>query len=274
MITMVALLLAGIAAALFVGAPPGRRWRQRLAAPAADQPVPQRPSTRQNLLVILMLVVSLWAAAVLDGGQGLWCTTAAAMVAGTVTVLARRGARRRSAARRRRAVAHACTVLAGQIRIGQVPLTALRSAAEDCPVFSGAVATAELGGDVVAHWHRQAREAGRHGLADLARAWQLAQSTGAGMAQVLDQVAETLHEDESLALVVASEAAGPRASGKIMALLPLVGIGLGYLIGGDPIRFLFGSAAGWACLVAGTALSCGGVLWMDRVADAVMEADR
>lgn len=264
---VVAVLLAGLFAALAVVAPPGRRWHRRLAGRVGDQPLPRRQGLRQVATMIIVLSAvpgMLWLA---DGAQGLWCATAAVIIAGTMIILFRRSARRRGAARRRRDVAQACTLLAGQVGIGQVPLAALRSAAEDCPLLTGAVATADLGGDVVAHWRRQACVPGQQGLTELAAAWQLAQSTGAGMAQVLDQVADALHEDEALNLVISSEAAAPRASGKIMALLPLVGIGLGYLIGGDPIRFLLDSPGGWACLVGGAALSCGGVLWMDAVAD-------
>jgi tight adherence protein B len=264
---VIAVLLAGLAAFFTVRVPSGPLLRRRLFVDAQEQPIPAGGGRRHGMVIVAVLLTAPTVAAVLDGPRGLCCGTAAVIIIGTVIILHRRSARRRLAAARRRAVAHSCAVLAGQVRIGQVPVVALRSAAEDCPVLAGSVATADLGGDVGAHWHRQAREPGYQGLADLARAWQLANSTGAGMAETLDGVAEALHEDEAVALVVDSEAAGPRTSGKIMALLPLMGIGLGYLIGGDPIAFLFDSPAGWGCLVGGAVLACAGVLWMEAVAD-------
>lgn len=86
------------------------------------------------------------------------------------------------------------------------------------------------------------------------------------MTKSLDDLAQALRDDEALELVITSEAAGPRASGKIMAVLPFVATGMGYLMGGDPVGFLIGSSYGWACLICGCAFACGGVLWMDRVA--------
>jgi tight adherence protein B len=267
MMIIFAVVCVGMAVAMAVRPSTGPVLQRRLGAVVEEQPLPRGRDRRRRLMVTAALTVVPVLGLLLDGGRGLCCGVAVMIIGGTVVVLGARGARRRLAARRRRAVAHACGVLAGQVRIGQVPLVAVRSAAEDCPVLAGAVATAELGGDVIGHWQRQATEPGQQGLADLARAWQLADATGAGMAEVLDQVTEALHEDEALALMIASEVAGPRSSGKIMALLPVVGIGLGYLIGGDPITFLFDSPAGWGCLVGGAASACSGVLWMEWVAD-------
>ena len=51
-----------------------------------------------------------------------------------------------------------------------------------------------------------------------------------------------------------------------MAVLPLVGIGLGYALGGDPLGFLLAQPAGWVCLNVGVALVCAGVWWIDAIA--------
>ena len=51
-----------------------------------------------------------------------------------------------------------------------------------------------------------------------------------------------------------------------MAALPLCGVGLGYLVGGDPLQFLLANPYGWGCLVLGVTLACSGVLWIDRLA--------
>ena len=46
-----------------------------------------------------------------------------------------------------------------------------------------------------------------------------------------------------------------------MSVLPLVGIGLGYTIGGRPLDFLIGTPAGLVCTLAATLLACLGIAW-------------
>ena len=133
-------------------------------------------------------------------------------------------------------------------------------------MLSTARGAAVLGGDVAETLIVQAAQPGCAGLADLGRAWRLAVETGAPMAATLDHVAGSLRRDEALQRTVAAELAGPRATGKVMAVLPLGGIAMGYLLGGRPIQFLIDGPLGWACLSGGVALACAGVLWVDRLA--------
>ena len=44
------------------------------------------------------------------------------------------------------------------------------------------------------------------------------------MAELLDQVASALRADQSVERTIASELAGPRATGRVMAVLPLCGM--------------------------------------------------
>lgn len=265
---IIAVLLAGLAGLCTFGTPVGRSLPVRLA-PVDQRIVPGTvpKSRRRGLVPVLAAAAMLIALAGLFGARGFWLGVPVVIVSGTVRVLVRASAVRRRAVAARRQVAQACSILATQVRIGQPPLVAVRSAAADCPVLRPAVAIVDLGGDPVEVWRRQAAAPGHHGLAEMGRAWRLASTTGADMADALDRVAEALFEDDAVGLVIASEAAGPRASGKIMAVLPVAGIGLGYAIGGDPLHFLTGTPYGWGCLVVGTALACAGVLWMERVAD-------
>lgn len=263
------MIFAGLAGFLFFRRPAGHLVSRRLAPVVAQAQRPDRRSLCRltGAAVVAVLVAFPVAMGLLFGARGVGLGIPAVIVTGTVLLLIRRGSRRRRAMDNRRAVAHACSVLATQLRIGQVPIVALRSVAEDCPILRPAVATADLGGDVTARWFEQAGEPGCAGLADLARAWRLAERTGAEMAATLDDVAEALAQDQDLGLTIDSEAAGPRASGRMMALFPLAGIGLGYFIGGDPVDFLLTDPYGWICLSLGAFLACAGVLWMERVAD-------
>lgn len=273
---VMAILCAGSAALLACGAPAGRVARRRLATADTDPVLDGAGQPQQKwqfrFFVLALPVGLVVLAGLMLGTQALALTVAAVVIGGTMTTLVRKSTRRRRAATQRAAVTQACTMLAAQVRVGQIPLDALRSVAEDSPMMKPAINTADLGGDVVQQWRRQAAEPGQSGLADLARAWQLSLSTGASMTNSLDDLAEALNDDETLDLVIKSEAAGPRASGKIMAVLPFIAMGMGYLLGGDPVGFLFGSPLGWACLICGCVFACGGMLWMERVADHVMAA--
>lgn len=176
---------------------------------------------------------------------------------------------RRRAARARRAtgdVSRACALLASELDLGKIPAMALVAAADDCPVLAPAAAIAGIGGDPVSVWHRQSEQPGQAGLTVLARAWQVAIDTGAPLGPSLDTVAAALRADEEVEGLVLGELAAPRMTGVLLAFLPVVGVVLGYLIGGDPVAFLTGEPAGWACLLGGCALAAAGVLWTERLA--------
>jgi hypothetical protein len=101
-------------------------------------------------------------------------TTAAVLITATIARLVAQFRRRRSARRARADVAHACTVPASYLRVGQVPSAALAIAAAACDVLREGHQAHTLGGDVVAVWRQQAQRAGHKGLLELARAWQIA----------------------------------------------------------------------------------------------------
>lgn len=57
-----------------------------------------------------------------------------------------------------------------------------------------------------------------------------------------------------------AQLAGPRATVRVLALLPLIGLGMGLLMGADPVGFLLGTPWGWACLVLAALLEAAGTL--------------
>jgi tight adherence protein B len=211
-----------------------------------------------------LLVLSGW---LLDGARGVVLGLALLVTGGTAVGLIQRRRRRRSALQGRVEVAGACAALASQLRVGQVPSEALAAAAVNCAVLRPAKDAQDLGGDVTRVWRSQAQQPGHAGLIDLARAWQVSNRSGAPMSAVLEQVAEGLAADQSLRAVVAGELSAPRATGKVMAVLPGCGVGLGYLLGGEPVGWLLAGPLGWGCLLGGVVLACCGVLWIEALAD-------
>jgi tight adherence protein B len=63
--------------------------------------------------------------------------------------------------------------------------------------------------------------------------------------------------------------AGPRATARTLATLPLIGLLLGILMGADPVSWLLGSAIGLGCLAGGVVLTGVGIIWTGRIASAV-----
>ncbi len=204
----------------------------------------------------------------LDGTRGAVLAVSAGLVLATGGRLTVLWLRRRAADRVAKDVVEGCAVLAANLRVGQVPSRALQTAAAACPTLQPAHETLLLGGDVAAVWFRQAAGPGAGGLRELARAWRVAERTGASLASTLDQVVAGQTGDQALREVVAGELAAPRATGKVMAVLPALGLGMGYLLGGEPLRWLAAGPAGWTCSVLGVALACGGVLWIEALARA------
>jgi tight adherence protein B len=86
------------------------------------------------------------------------------------------------------------------------------------------------------------------------------------MSATLEQVAAALVAEQDLRAVVAGELSAPRATGKVMAVLPACGVGLGYLLGGEPVAWLLSGPLGWGCLLGGVVLACLGVLWVEGLA--------
>lgn len=204
---------------------------------------------------------------VVDGFRGGALGAVLGMVVVTVGVLWRRQRARNLQRGRRRDVVAAAEVMAGLLHAGRVPATALQEAGEEAPVLAPVAAVARAGGDVPTALRRAAEEPGHEGLAHLADAWYLAARSGAPQARAWEQAAESLAADEDVARLVATEVTAARAGGRVMSFLPVAGIGLGYLMGGDPVSFLLSSPPGWILLVGAALLAGAGVLWIDAVAD-------
>jgi len=270
---MIAICLACVVLSAVLAVPPApdRRLAERLAETPPAPAGRTGRHLRSRLLGLAAVIAALWAAGASSGSAGLAVVCAALVVMGTVLRLLQQHRRSKAAIQARVAVAHACAALAAHVRVGRVPAEALASAADDCPVLVEAHSINIVGGDVTAAWRVLARRPGHDGLRDLARAWQVSAETGAPLATALDQVSDTLTADQVLRTVVAGELAAPRATGKIMAALPFCGLGLGYLIGGDPLSFLLAGPPGWMCLIGGVVLAAAGVLWIDLLAQQAME---
>lgn len=207
------------------------------------------------------------AGGMVGGATGAVIGFAVALPVLTAVLLWRRHRSRRVAAANAREVAAACQLLVGLLRVGHVPAAALRVAARDAPVLAEAAAMLDIGSAAGPVLRRLGAVRGRVGLVELAAAWDVAERTGASLTATLDALADRLSARQAVEQVISAELSAPRATGRLLAALPLAGVVLGYAFGGDPLSFLTGSVPGRVSLSAGVVLGCAGLFWTERIAD-------
>lgn len=146
-------------------------------------------------------------------------------------------------------------------------------AGAECPRGSDgdiAVPRAEAGRPAVVersvrpHRSRAVREreaAASAAWAALAAAWAVASETGAPLAASLRELAGALRDDAQLRREVRAALAGPKASAKLVTLLPVVAIGFGLVLGFETAAVLLGNPLGIVFLLVGAALLWAGARW-------------
>lgn len=173
---------------------------------------------------------------------------------------------RRRARTQRDAVAEALGLMAAELRAGILPHRVLTGLAPDFPFLVTAMRAAELGGDVASALRRQSAAPGCELLSAVSSAWMVAERSGAPLARSLDRLEATMRDDREIEREVQSGVSPARATGRLMAVLPVVGLTMGSGMGADPVTLLTNTVPGALCLAAGSACACAGVAWVNRIA--------
>ncbi len=173
---------------------------------------------------------------------------------------------RRERRDRQLAVIELCDSLSAEMRAGLPAHDALGRACAHRVEWSGIVATSRLGGDVATALRRAAGQPGAEGLRAVAAGWQVAIRSGAGLASVLERIAAGLRDDDEARSEVLASLGPPRATAKMLAVLPAFGLALGSSMGARPIAFLLNTGVGLVCLFLGLLLAGLGVVWVERLA--------
>jgi tight adherence protein B len=223
------------------------RWRHLLReiAPAARPEPGRRPWTLDGR----------WASAVVGAvaaAAGLALAgPAAAAVLGvyglTVTRLVRRARIRQAEGAARRTAVDAVATLAAELRAGQ-PVDAALACAD--PWLTGP--------HVVGDDARVVRERVHSAVS-------LAALSGAPLADVLERLDVHLRAVERMRSSASAQAAGARASALLLAAMPVSGVGLGYVVGVDPLLVLLHTPFGLGCLVGAVGLQLAGLAWAVRL---------
>ncbi len=261
--------LAGVcvlaAALLSLPGPPGRS-RLRAIGPVPDGGGAGVDRLRRHGPALLALVC---------GAVG---TVALGPVGGIVAatgVLGIRRARLRAAAARRAGqataeLADALARIADELRSGAHPASALAGVVHDGPLarelLAPADAAARLGEPVPAALRRSARSGMAGAEMDrVAAAWELADRYGAPLADLLTGVLDDVRWRLGHASRVRAQLAGPRSTATVLTALPLLGAGLGQLMGTDPVGVLRDGLLGQSLLLCGCGLTAAGMVWSDRI---------
>lgn len=181
------------------------------------------------------------------------------------------GRRRRETARHRAAVIDLCDGVAVELAAGRPPDTALVNAAEvldTVPGLPAVIDAARSGDDVPAALTRASATAGCDGLRLLAGCWRIGVDRGGMLASVIEGLSEALRDQQSHREEIALQLSGPRATARLLAVLPALGLGMAAALGARPLSFLFGTLPGVLSLTLGLALDTLGLWWTSRLATA------
>jgi len=168
-------------------------------------------------------------------------------------------------------LAVALRTLSAELRAGCAPTEALRRAGGTPPLWPRALAAAHFGEPVDAGLLEDARtnlEISQQ-LRQLAACWSVGVVRGSSLAVSVERLALSIRAQQELRATLRSELSAPRATSRMLALLPVIGILMSYLLGANPIAWFLGSAAGLAVFATAVVLTVVGSVWTRRIVNQV-----
>lgn len=236
------------------------RWAERLAGPASAEEMRMWPLMLRTLALNLRAGIPLQEAVHADPGSGQIGEFGQFGQGEPVPDAGKPRAKNRS-----RKSARALCVR------GLSPLSedyGHKRCAEDIRRFTQALATvtswgapAHLACSQLLENSTRMRPHSRERLHDLQLSLRMSESAGAPLATSLERAAEHAEERIDALLGRQSALAAPRATGRILSWLPLLGLGLGVLMGSDPVGVLTGSILGALTGLLGLGLAFAGRRW-------------
>lgn len=95
----------------------------------------------------------------------------------------------------------------------------------------------------------------------LAASWSVAQESGAPLAGTLRELAAAFRDQAQLERDLAVALSGPRATARLVGMMPAIGVLFGALMGFDTVNTLLFTAPGLVCLATGVSLMATGARW-------------
>ena len=230
------------------------RWAEHLAGAASAEEMRMWPLMLRTLALNLRAGIPLQEAVLANPGSG---QSGENLESGTGKTPAKKTATRKSTRPRRTRGSSPLSEEYGQKRC-----------AEDIRRFTQALAAlaswgapAHLACAQLLENSSRMRPHSRERLHDLQLSLRMSESAGAPLATSLERAAEHAEERIDALLGRQSALAAPRATGRILSWLPLLGLGLGVLMGSDPVGVLTGSILGALTGLLGLGLAFAGRRW-------------
>ncbi|ATF63424.1 type II secretion protein F [Rothia mucilaginosa] len=230
------------------------RWAEHLAGAASAEEMRMWPLMLRTLALNLRAGIPLQEAVHADPGSR---QLGENLESGTGKTPAKKTATRKSTRPRRTRGSSPLSEEYGQKRC-----------AEDIRRFTQALATvtswgapAHIACSQLLESNTRMRPHSRERLHDLQLSLRMSESAGAPLATSLERAAEHAEERIDALLGRQSALAAPRATGRILSWLPLLGLGLGVLMGSDPVSVLTGSILGALTGLLGLGLAFAGRRW-------------
>ena len=108
---------------------------------------------------------------------------------------------------------------------------------------------------------------------ELAACLDVAEASGCPLADVLTRFAAQLEAEDDAGGARQTALAGPKATVRLLTWLPVFGLGLGMMLGVDPLAVLLANGVGLAALAAGGVLTLSGRIWSSRLVHAAVGVD-
>jgi tight adherence protein B len=165
------------------------------------------------------------------------------------------------------AFAHDLRALVAELRSGAHPGNALSTAASSTVLWPQAVAAERFGDGVADGFARDATENPRLGryLRQLSACWRVGVNHGSGLAISIERLAVSIETTMEVEATLANELAAPRATVRLLAFLPVVGIAMGYVLGADPLAWFVDTGIGKVTFLAAGGLTLAGSWWSHRI---------
>ena len=172
----------------------------------------------------------------------------------------------RYTAQRRRAMVDVVEALVGELNAGQPPIQALQFAFDAGPAdFHSVAHSIRLGADPLAQCTQLARIPGCEAALSLAACWRVGSNAGSGLSDTMAQLAQGLRDDLTVRAEVQSQIAGPQATARLLAALPVAGPVLATALGVNFATVLFTTSVGHWCVTLGLLLDALGLWWVHRI---------
>lgn len=265
---MTALSIGVLALAIFLAlSPPGAPRRRILAALAGapGRPVVGTPATprgvtrwRRTAPPVSMTLLVQQMAALLRGGRAparLWDELWLLHGGDSAAAVYGEGAPGRSAVLGPGSARMLAAARAAAVRGSPVGAAIRSAAARSGGMYSGKAWGSGAGEGVRA----------RRVWFQLAACFDVAEASGCPLADVLTRFAAQLEAEDDAEAARQTALAGPRATVRLLTWLPFLGLGLGMLLGVDPVAVLLGDPLGVAALAVGLALTAAGRIWSSRL---------